>query len=137
MPFLDFVNDGANDVGEINEVLGPLLGSFSPESDPADTLLSPVRANESQLADLSDTYIIAGLQDPLLQQALRYQRALQAAGVTTHPKTYDTNHGYTNEKITSDGERVNVTDMRTLRAAEEYRVALLQHIFYQTPMPKL
>lgn len=136
VPFLDFVNDDDNDMGMFDGFVEQLLETFSPDADPIDPVISPVRADTDTLSGLDDTYFIVGLQDPLYKQALRYKERLEASGVNTNLKAFDTNHGYTLEKTDVDGRTVSVSDRPNARAADEYRVSLLQHIFFDAPLPE-
>jgi acetyl esterase len=136
VPFLDFVVDGQNDLGEFAGLVDQLLATFAPDADVTDPVISPLRAGEEDLVGLSDTYFIVGLRDPLMKQAERYQRRLEAAGVHTGLKAFDTGHGYVIEKTKADGETVGVSDVRNARAADAYRIALLQHLYYGSPLPE-
>ncbi|MGV0806627.1 alpha/beta hydrolase [Mycolicibacterium setense] len=136
VPFLDFVVDGENDLGEFAGLVDQLLATFAPDAEVTDPVISPLRADEEELVGLSDTYFIVGLRDPLMKQAERYQRKLKAAGVHTGLKAFDTGHGYLIEKTKPDGETVSVSDVRNSRAADAHRIALLKHFFYGLPLPK-
>jgi acetyl esterase/lipase len=135
VPFLDFVIDGENDMGMFAGLVEQLLSTFAPDAEATDPVISPLRADKEELAGLSDTYFIVGLRDPLMKQAERYQRNLDAAGVHTQLKAFDTGHGYVIEKTNADGETVSVSDVRNARAADSYRIALLKHIYYGSPLP--
>jgi acetyl esterase/lipase len=136
VPFLDFVTDSENDMGMFDGLVEQLLATFAPDVEATDPLVSPLRADEEELVGLSDTYFIVGLRDPLLKQAERYQRNLEAAGVHTGLKAFDTGHGYVIDKSNADGETVSVSDVRNARAADTYRIALLQHLYYGSPLPE-
>lgn len=136
VPFLDFVVDGENDLGEFAGLVDQLLATFAPDAEVTDPVISPLRADDEDLVVLSDTYFIVGLRDPLMKQAERYQRRLEAAGVHTGLKAFDTEHGYVIEKTKADGETVGVSDVRNARAADAYRIALLQHLYYDSPPPE-
>ena len=136
VPFLDFVDEPTNDLGIFNGLVNQLMETLTPDSDTFDPIISPCRAGAEDLEGLCDTYFIAGLQDPLYEQAKRYQALLDSVGgIHTNFKAFDTNHGYMMDKVDKDGNTVSVQDVKNDRAALKYKIQLLRHIFYNDELP--
>lgn len=137
VPFLDFANEPENNLGIFSGLVNQLVETLSPEADPYDSIISPVRANKEDLQGLADTYFMVGLQDPLYRQAVRYYELLDLVGdINLNFKEFDTNHGYMMDKIDEKGNTVTVQDVKSDRAALKYKIELLQHIYYGKEMPK-
>ncbi len=131
VPFLDFADEPGNDLGIFSGLVNQLVDTLSPDADPYDPVISPCRAAKEDLEGLCDTYFIVGLQDPLYNQAVRYNELLSSVGgIYTDFKEFDTNHGYMMDKVDENGNTVTVQDVKNDRAAFKYKVQLLQYIFY-------
>ena len=136
VPFLDFADEPGNDLGIFSGLVNQLVETLSPDADPYDPVISPCRAGKEELKGLCDTYFMVGLQDPLYEQAVRYNELLASVGdIYTNFKEFDTNHGYMMDKVDDKGNTVTVQDVKNDRAAFKYKIKLLQHIFYDSEMP--